>query len=67
VSKQIGQCRFLIFFSENTDTLGTKLGRHVHWIVLKKFILFLLIGKAKMEQEVCCLFWYAEHLFFNQS
>ena len=34
MSKQIGRCRFLIFFSESTGRLGNKLGRYVHWMVL---------------------------------
>ena len=49
---QKGCCLYSIFFSETTRTIGTKLGRNVHLMVLKKAYILFVDRKYTKETSV---------------
>jgi hypothetical protein len=54
---QMGCCLFWIFLSEITVPIGTKLGRNVHYIVLKTVNFFVAIGgtQTKTKKKPKCV------------
>ena len=65
-----GCCLFIIFLSETTGPIGTKLGRNGHWMVLWKVCVFLLLIRRtwqKQEAKRCQKGCYLFLIFFSET